>query len=58
MQLYECTWCEGTEVHALEDITEYNGYFDEDIEQIKSLKLNETADLSDLSGLHIIKRIA
>jgi hypothetical protein len=57
-QLYECIWNDGIEVYFLSDISENNGYLSEDIEQVKSLKLNETVDLSDLSGLHIVKRIA
>lgn len=56
--LFQCTWNDGTEVHTLDDFTEYNCYDPDEIDQVKSLKLNETADLSDLSGLHIIKRIA
>jgi hypothetical protein len=60
---FEATWGKGyvgprTEEKTMEFFSENNGYDKDSIENISLLRVGETADLSDLSGQHTVKRIA
>ena len=59
---FEATWGEGyatkeTRTITLDDVTKDNGYPQENILIVQSLLIGDTADLSDIGGVHTIKRI-
>lgn len=60
--VYLCVWGKGYEkqFEALRDSSffcEMNGYCENMIKAVNELNVNERLDLSDLSGVHTIKRI-
>lgn len=59
---FNCSWTNGYDPHG--EVVDGNwfkddrGYDDEHLEKIRDLEVGETADLSDLSGTHVVVRLA
>ena len=61
-KLFEATWGAGYYIQetrniSMADIAEDNGYPEENILIVDTLRVGDTANLSDMSGEHYIKRI-
>ena len=63
MKQFKATWGEGYafpdyKVITLEDITEENGWWEENIDAIENARVGEVINCSDISGLLYVERIA